>query len=242
MAEGKVIVAHRSERVRSAVVDRLSARGIVCAVARQAAEVLLVQAATRSDAVLMDMDWVRGNVLAALQRDVVHPYVLVCSRAENSRTMCRMGASDVVCEKETGRICDMIDRNLCHRVQMEEDGNSAFSAALSRLFSDCGLPCHLRGYRYLMFAVQMLASGEGSVDCLGSVYRRASERYGCSASAIERGMNQAVQLVNRRCADQEMESVQGFLSRILDETGRTVGYPAVRPRVAVFSEGVRGFF
>lgn len=249
MAVGRVIVAHRSEAVRNAVVKGLRARGIVCEVARQAAEVVLMQAATRSDAVLMDMEWAaetdEGSLLCALQRDAAHPYVLV-SRCRwdksHDRAIQRMGAGDVVSEEETGLICEMIERNLCRRNQAEEDGDCPFCCALSRAFAECGLPCHLRGCRYLMFAARMLASGEGSVDCMGSVYSRASERFGCSRSAIERGMSQAVQLMRQRASGHEADSVRSFLSHMLEETRCVSSAPSVRPKVSVFSEGTRRFF
>ena len=150
MAIGRVVVAHHSESVRRAIVDGLTARGVICAVARQAAEVVLMQAAMRADAVFMDSRWTLEaggrNMLAALQRDVTHPYVLVCgsriSRGDE-RQMHRMGACSVVCEEETGRILEMIERNLTCRGRMEENGDSALCSVLNRLFSDYGLPCHL---------------------------------------------------------------------------------------------------
>lgn len=249
MAVGRVIVAHRSEAVRSAVVAGLRARGIVCEVARQAAEVVLMQAATRSDAVLMDMEWAAEesgcSLLSALQRDAAHPYVLVSRRRQDKnhdRAMQRMGAGDVVSEEETGLICEMIERNLCRRNQAEEDGDCPFCCALSRAFAECGLPCHLRGCRYLMFAARMLVSGEGSLDYMGNVYSRASERFGCSRSAIERGMSQAVQLMRQRACDHGTDSVQGFLSRMMEETRHVTSAPSVRPKVVVFVEGTRRFF
>lgn len=249
MAAGRVVVAHHSESVRRAIVEGLSARGVICAVARQAAEAVLVQAAMRADAVFMDGMWMLEaggmRLLAALQRDVMHPYVLVCgsriSRAE-AQTMRRMGACAVACEEETDRILEMIERNLICRARTEEDGNSALCSALSRLFSDYGLPCHLRGYRYLMFAVCMLASGEGSVEQLGQVYSRASVRFGCSAAAVDRGISQAVHLCSRRCCHGDIFCVKDFLLRVLEETRHVSENPAVRPRVAVFSGEERGIF
>lgn len=249
MAVGRVVVAHHSESVRRAIVEGLTARGVICAVARHAAEAVLMQASLRAEAVFMDSMWTLEaggmRLLAALQRDVMHPYVLVCgnriSRADE-QMMHRMGACAVACEEETARILEMIERNLICRARMEEDGDSALCSALGRVFSDYGLPCHLRGYRYLMFAVCMLASGEGSVEHLSQVYSRASVRFGCSASAVDRGISQAVHLCSRRCCRGDISDVKEFMTRVLEEARHVSENPAVRPRVAVFSGEERGIF
>lgn len=244
MTVGRVIVAHHNPSVCGAVREGLIARGIACAVARRTEEILIMQAAMRSEVVLIDREWADSqfaSLMNGLQRDVVHPYVLI-SAQRNHRiqddSVRRLGANAVISEQEPERICDMIERCLARRARQ---GKYETSAVISRLFSDFGVPCHLRGYRYLMFMAQLLTSGEGAPENLGWLYRRAAERFGCSMSAVERGVSQAVKQCSRR-ADCGEISVRDFLNKVAEETCCASENPLIRPRVAVFHEEMRGVF
>lgn len=237
----RVLVAHHQSGLRDALLNELTARGLECAAVRQADELLLAQAALRPSAVILSAQWTLAagaRIVSDLRRDMNRPYLLICSSegGRNIRAFLRMGASAVSCEENPEAVCALLEANLRRRACREADGDSTLGGALVRLFAEYGLPCHLRGYRYLLLAARMLVSGEGRPDQLGPIYRRLSERFGCSESAIERGMAHAVSLcAQRSLRSQGKECVMDFLVRVLEETRCVVPISLIRPRVSVFS-------
>lgn len=248
MSGGRVIVAHQNAVVRAAVIREMAARGVDCAIAGRAAEVAVMQAALRSEAVVLGGEWAGEAVrpmLDALQRDVIHPYVLVNMRngdRNEDLAMRRMGASEVVCGESPERICQLLERHLSARRQRDADGECALCLALRNLFSDYGIPCHLRGYRYLLFAARLIASGEGKAENLERICARAAERFGCDADSVKRCILRTVRCCGRRAGLPEPDNVSAFLNWALQTARRHGETERYRPRVTVLGECRRCVF
>ncbi len=210
-------------------------------------EALMLQSVMRADAVLMGMnlpDMSGAHLLCELKRDIVNPYVMVCSRdfsLEADRRILRLGANSVVhAPVDAAKVCTQIEEQLKSR--SEVGGCAALEEAmLQRIFMDYGISCSMKGYVYLKCAVRLLCSRMASVDAMNELYEMIALRHASCAKSVERSIRYAVEKCwEKKGSEEKRPGNREFLIKLMEEC-RGGRQTIIKPRVSLISSGRRVF-
>lgn len=212
--------------------------------AASASEALTIRSVMRPEVIVMGMeyqDMTGEHLLCELKRDIVHPYLIVCTGKCSAQERCRilrMGANEVMQEPmDVMRAEELIERQLSRR---EEKGMGLPEAALQRMFAATGIPFDLKGYRYLRCALALLDSGEEKMEPIRSLYERIGEKYGCMPTAVERNIRYAIGLCGERMDAEYRVSNREFIALLMEQK-RTGTQRMCSPKVSVFCSDRRLF-
>ena len=251
MLSGTVILAHTNEGLTERIGRLLCSGHPALHIERTpyGRDVLTLQSLMRADAILMEMDltdMTGAHLLHELRRDIVNPYVLVCSgdrsiRAEQKAIM--MGANGYCAAPvNVPEVCSRLETQLRRRAESIDAQKMVLEEAmLQRVFIDRGISSDLKGYVYLKQAIRLLAAGECSLKSMGELYERIGARFGRSGRTVERDIRYAVaRCWERRREEEERPGNAQFLARLMEECD-SVKPTLITPRVSVFASGRRVF-
>lgn len=247
MLNGTVILAH-GDALLTAGIERILTMnhpGVHVEKARSGREALILQSLMRADVVLMDenpADMPAMHLLQELRKDIVRPFVILCAAGKTERACdrtLRRGADCCVFPPvDMVRVCDLISESLAGRADEALNGGLP-EMMLQRLFADNGIPCDLKGYMFLKYALALLNMGKGSLNSMRRLYEQIGERFGCGAGAVEHGIRYAVGLCMQRTGGEAAGNRQ-FIARLIEESGMS-NMTMLKPRVSVFCSGRRVF-
>lgn len=249
MLRGTVIFAHQDASMINGVMNMLSFNSPALQLHRASCgrEAIRLQSVMRADAVLMGMnlpDMSGTHLLCELKRDIVDPYIMVCSREyshESDRNILRLGANSVVhAPVNAAEICLRLE------TQIKERGESGFGSQLEenllqRIFMDYGVSCSMNGYAYLKCAVRLLRSRTASIDAMSELYEMIAVRYASTAKNVERSIRYAIE----RCWEKKDEQQprpgnKEFLIKLMEEC-RGGRQTILKPRISILTSGRRVF-
>ena len=65
--------------------------------------------------------------------------------------------------------------------------------AISNVIKELGIPANLKGYRYIVYGVELLINDINLIDCTMGVYKAIAEHFETSASRAERAIRVAIE-------------------------------------------------
>lgn len=82
---------------------------------------------------------------------------------------------------------------------------------ITALLHKIAVPPHVKGYRYLIDAISMVAGDAALIKQITTVlYPAVARRYGSSPARVERAMRHAIELAWDRCRVEDMEELFGY--------------------------------
>jgi len=250
MMNGTTIFVHRDETLLKrveAVICRMSPQ-IHIVRAMSGSEVLMMQAFLRADAVVLDagmIDVSVEHVIYELKRDIVNPHVMIYERnGQMQRKWIGLGADGVIgAQSDAIQVGEEIGRMIKRREENGERANLLAERLIQRLFMECGIPCSLKGYRFLKTAVVLInGCSQEEIGIMNRLYEKIGQRHGCSAACVERNIRHVIDLCWSRSdyVDCPRPSNARFIAQILEDTNNG-GKTVLKPKISVYCSEKRLF-
>ena len=75
------------------------------------------------------------------------------------------------------------------------DSDQALRREIEAIMVDIGVPAHIKGYRYLVWAVQLAVKDETMIDAITfGLYPAVAEQFDTSSSKVERAIRHAIEV------------------------------------------------
>ncbi len=248
MGNGMIIFAHRDEVLLKRVEEAVCLRCPKIHIERttDGRELLMMQAFLRADAVVLNAylsDVSVEHVIYELKRDIVNPYVVVYERNESMRRKWIGLGADAVIGAQTDLI--RFGEEVETRIKRRREGHVDLLAErlLQRLFMERGIPCSLKGYRFLKTALILLSGcAFENAGSMNRLYEKIAQRHGCSAACVERNIRYVIELCwNRSAYAERMRPGNAeFIAQIL-EMADTEKERLLDPKISVYCSHRRVF-
>ena len=111
---------------------------------------------------------------------------------------------------------------------------------LQRVFMDYGIPCSLKGYRFLRAALGLMSGG--SAETMSRLYDRIGEMFGCSGACVERSIRYVIDRCwsRSRFAHFPRPGNGEFIALLLEEC-RSGAHMLLDPKISVHTSDRRTF-
>ncbi len=250
MMDGTIIFAHRDEALLKRMEEAICLISPQIHVERAAsgADAVMMQAFLRADVLVLEAalaDASVEHVVYELKRDVVNPYVMIYERNEQAqRKWLGLGADEVIgVQVNVMQLCEEIEQRIRRRAETEGQAHLMAERLLQRLFMEYGIPCSLKGYRFLKTGLAIL-SGRTSREAgtMNRLYEKIGERHGCSSACAERNIRYVIDLCWSRSpyADRPRPGNAEFIAQILEDAVKTKD-TVFDPKISIYCSERRIF-